>query len=88
MVGCAIHSDRDSFISFSVAALRYHTWFPRWLLLGGVLAAFEDILWSLVLNTYVMEWVTVGLLLGYILLIGLETKRNPPMNCQTNVREA
>jgi hypothetical protein len=71
-----------------VATLRFHTRDPRWLLFVEVLVAVEDIIWSLVLNTYVMEWMTIGLFLGYILFIGLETKRNPPKNSQTNVREA
>jgi hypothetical membrane protein len=61
--------------AFSAAALRYHPRHPRWLLILGVLVTIEDLIWSLVLNTYLMEWLTVALFLGYILLLGIETKR-------------
>ena len=60
---------------FSVAAMRYYPHFPRWVLVVGALIAIEDMIWGLVLNTYLMEFVTVGLFLGYILLLGVATKR-------------
>ncbi len=60
---------------FSVAALRYYSRFPRGLLVLGVLVAAVDMVWGVVLNIYLVEWVTVGLLLVYILLLGIETNR-------------
>jgi hypothetical protein len=61
--------------AFSVATLRYYSKYPRWLLFLGILVALEDMLWGLVLNIYIVEWVTVALFLFYIMLIGIETKR-------------
>ncbi len=31
--------------------------------------------WGMVLNTYILEWLTVALFLFYILLLGIETNR-------------
>jgi hypothetical protein len=61
--------------AFSVAALRYYSKYPRWLLFLGILVALEDMVWGLVLNTYIVEWLTVTLFLFYILILGIETKR-------------
>jgi hypothetical protein len=61
--------------AFSVATLRYHSRYPRWLLFLGVLVAIEDVVWSVALNIYILEWVTVALFLLYILLLGIETQR-------------
>lgn len=61
--------------AFSVAAMRYYSRVPRWLLVLGVLIAVEDMVWGLILNTYLMEWITVGFFLIYILLLGLMTRR-------------
>jgi hypothetical membrane protein len=61
--------------AFSVTALRYYSGYPRWLLVLGGLIAVEDMVWGLILNTYLMEWITVGLFLIYILLLGLVTRR-------------
>ncbi len=61
--------------AFSVAALRYYPHYPRALLVLGGLVAVEDILWGLVLNTYIMEWITVGFFLSYILSLGLVARR-------------
>lgn len=60
---------------FSVAALRYYSKYPRWLLYLGVLVALEDMVWGLVMNIYIMEWITVALFLLYTLLLGMATKR-------------
>ncbi len=60
---------------FSVAALRYCSKYPRWLLYLGVLVAAEDMFWGIIQNIYIMEWVTVALFLFYTLLLGVETKR-------------
>jgi hypothetical membrane protein len=59
---------------FSVAALRYIPGIPRWILLVGILVAIEDFIWSTVLNTYLMEWITVALFLGYVLILGIVTR--------------
>jgi hypothetical protein len=61
--------------AFSVAALRYYPQVPKWLLILGVVVAIEEIIWSLVLNIYIVEWLTVALFLLYLLLLGIETKR-------------
>ena len=60
---------------FSVAALRYYPKFPRWMLILGIVIALEDMLWGMVLNIYIMEWITVGLFLLYTLLLGIKTKQ-------------
>jgi len=60
---------------FSVAALRYYPKFPKWMLMLGVVIALEDMLWGMVLNIYIMEWITVGLFLLYTLLLGIKTKQ-------------
>ena len=69
---------------FSVAALRYYPRYPKWALAAGVLVAIEDMLWGMVLNIYIMEWVTVALFLAYVLLLAVETKRlqgiQPPIS--------
>ena len=61
--------------AFSVAAMRYDRNCPRWLLIIGGLVTFEDMIWSLVLNIYLMEWVTVALFLSYVLLLGLVSRQ-------------
>jgi hypothetical membrane protein len=60
---------------FSVAAMRYYPNYPRWLLVLGGLVAVEDMVWGLALNTYLMEWITVGFFLIYIFLLGIVTRR-------------
>lgn len=60
---------------FTAAALRYHLHFPKSLIFLGILVAVVDMIWSLLLNIYIMEWVTIALFLCFILLIGIETKR-------------
>ena len=61
--------------AFSVAAFRYHAAYPRWLLFVGVAVTIEDFVWSVALNIPVVEWITVGLFLLYVLLVGIETRR-------------
>jgi hypothetical protein len=61
--------------AFSVAAFRYYSKYPRWLLFLGIMIALEDMVWGMVLNTYIVEWLTVALFLFYILQLGIETKR-------------
>jgi hypothetical membrane protein len=60
---------------FSAAMLRYHQGFPRWLLILGVSTAMMVILTSLFPTVYVLEWITILLFLGYVTLLGIETKR-------------
>ncbi len=59
---------------FSVAMLRYHQNVPRWLLVLGVSIALMVILTSFLQNVYLLEWITVFLLLSYVALLGIETK--------------
>ena len=60
---------------FSVAALRYHQRVSRWLLILGISPAMMVILTSFFPTFYVLEWITVLLFLGYVTLLGIETKR-------------
>jgi len=59
---------------FSVAMLRYHQKVPRWLLILGVSIALMVILISFFPNVYLLEWISVFLLLSYVALFGIETK--------------
>ncbi len=61
--------------AFSVAAMRYFPHYPRWMLVLGGLIAIEDMVWGLVLNTFIMEWITVSFFLIYILLLGIVARR-------------
>ena len=61
--------------AFSVATLRYYPRYPKSLLVIGVFVALEDMLFGMILNTYLFEWLTVALLLGYVLLLGIVTWR-------------
>ncbi len=70
--------------AFSVAAMRYYSHYPRWLLILGGLIAVEDMVWGLVLNTYLMEWITVILFLIYILIVGIVTRRKVKFNIEYN----
>lgn len=58
---------------FSVAMLRYHRKVPKWLLILGVSIAPMVILTSFFPNVYLLEWITVFLLLSYVVLLGIET---------------
>ena len=60
---------------FSTAMLRYHHWVPRWILMFGISTALIVILTSFFPNVYILEWITVFLLLSYVCLLGIETKR-------------
>lgn len=59
---------------FTTVSLVYYPKFPRWMLVLGILIAIEDMLWSMLFNTYIMEFVTVGLFLLFTLLLGLHTR--------------
>jgi hypothetical membrane protein len=61
--------------AFSVAMLRYHQQVPRWLLALGVSTAVMVNLTSFLPTVYLLEWITVLLFLGYVCLVGVETKR-------------
>jgi hypothetical membrane protein len=61
--------------TFSLAALRYDPRYPKWLLAFGGLVVIVNLTWSLVINTYPMEWLTITLFLGYVFLLGQETRR-------------
>jgi hypothetical membrane protein len=61
--------------AFSAAALRYHLRVPRWLLILGVSTAVMVILTSFFPAAYVLEWITVSLFLLYVILVGMETRR-------------
>lgn len=60
---------------FSVAALRYHPKVPRWLLILGISTAVMVNLTNFLPTMFVLEWLTVVLFLGYVSLVGIETKR-------------
>lgn len=60
--------------TFIIFALRYYSKFPKWLLALGILTVVVNIVWSLILNVFPLEWATVGLFLLFILLIGITTK--------------
>ena len=57
--------------TFIVFALRYYSKFPKWILVFGILTALVNIVWSVILNVYPLEWTTVGFFLLFILLIGI-----------------
>jgi hypothetical membrane protein len=63
-----------SFI-FSAAMLRYHQRVHKWLLILGVSTAMMVILTSIFPNAYVLEWITLFLFLGYVVLLSIETIR-------------
>ncbi len=59
---------------FSVAALRYHQRFPRWALGFGIVTGLVDIFSGIFQDVYLLEWITVALFLGYILIVGINTR--------------
>jgi len=61
-----------AFVFISVAFL-YLPKFPRWMLVLGFIIAMLDLLWSVFLNTYLMEFIVVGCFLLFCLLLGLHT---------------
>jgi hypothetical protein len=60
---------------FSAAALRYHPMFPRWLLILGISTAVMVNLTVFLPTAYLLEWITVILFLGYVGLVGVQTRR-------------
>jgi hypothetical membrane protein len=59
---------------FSVASLRYDRRFPRWALGVGIATGLVDILSGAFHDIYLLEWITVVLFLGYILILGIMTR--------------
>ena len=60
---------------FSAAALRYHPRVPKWLLILGVSTAVMVNLTVFLPTVYLLEWITVILFLGYVGLVGVQTRR-------------
>jgi hypothetical membrane protein len=61
--------------AFSVAALRYQSICPRWLLVLGASTAFVAILYGFFHTVTPLEWITTTLFLCYVGLLGAETNR-------------
>ena len=59
---------------FSAAALRYDWRFPMWALWLGIMTGLVDIISGIFHDVYLLEWITVALFLGYILLVGIKTR--------------
>ncbi len=59
---------------FSAAALRYYQIIPRWLLILGVLPAVMVNITNFFPTVYILEWITISLFLGYVGLVGFNTK--------------
>jgi hypothetical membrane protein len=67
---------------FSVFALRYLPNYPKWALVLGILAACPDIASGIFHETTLLEWITVGFLLAYLLalsLLHLKSERVNPL---------
>lgn len=62
----------SAFVFISVVFL-YLPKFPRWMSVLGFIIALLDLLWSVFLNTYLMEFFVVGCFLLFCLLLGLHT---------------
>jgi hypothetical membrane protein len=60
---------------FSAAALRYHKWVPRWLILLGIISAALVISTAFLQTVHLLEWITVLVFLTYITLLGAETRK-------------
>lgn len=75
IVSGAIYILLGTSFGLSAAALRYYPKFPKSILILGILIAVEDMIFGIVLNNYILEWVTVALFLSYILILGIATKR-------------
>ena len=63
---------------FSVTALAHHPRFPRPLLYLGTLAAFSPLATLLGGEVYWLEWLSVGLFLVYVLLVGMASRAVTP----------
>ena len=59
---------------FSVASLRYHPRFPRPLLYLGTAAAMSPLFVLAFGELYILEWVTVGIFLAYVLSVGISAR--------------
>jgi hypothetical protein len=60
---------------FSVAALARNPRFPRPLLYVGTLASFSPLATWVAGDVYVLEWVSVGLFLLYVMAVGIASAR-------------
>jgi hypothetical membrane protein len=60
---------------FSIAALRYYHTFPSWVFIVAGFTALMDLLSGVFHTGFVLEWVTVALLLCCLGLLGAETNR-------------
>ena len=58
---------------FSATALRYDRRFPRWALGLGIVTGLVDILSGIFHEVYLLEWITVAMLLVYVLILGIMT---------------
>lgn len=62
--------------AFSIAAFRYHSWYPRWLLGFGAIVVLINLSTQIVFHDVcVLEWINVPLLLSYCLLLGIQTNQ-------------
>lgn len=59
---------------FSAAMLRYHPGVPRWLLVLGISTAVLVLMSSFFQQIYPLEWITVILFMGYILLLAISSQ--------------
>jgi hypothetical membrane protein len=63
--------------AFSLAAFRYHSWYPRWLLSFGAIVVLFNLGTQIIFHDVcVLEWINVPLLLSYCLLLGVAANRN------------
>jgi hypothetical membrane protein len=60
---------------FSAATLRYHNWVPRWLILIAIFSAVLVISTAFLQSVYLLEWITVSIFLLYVILLGVETRK-------------
>ena len=60
-----------SAFAFSVAALRYLSEVPRWVLVLGVITALGDLVSGIFHEVTLLEWMTVALFLGYVLVLSV-----------------
>jgi len=62
--------------AFSVAALRYYTRYPRWLLAFGIIVTGVNMVAQIFFtDIHISEWIVVPLLLGYCLFLGIGIER-------------
>jgi hypothetical protein len=70
--------------AFSVAALRYHAQYPRWLLAFGALVAVVDMIAQIFFTDIcISEWIVVSFLLSYCFLLGIGIEHLSRSNLST-----